>query len=165
MLYMKNLDSILKSRVITLLTKAHTVKIMASPVVMYGYASWTIKKAEHQRTDAFWIVVVEKTLDSKDIKAVNPRGNQLWIFIGRTDVEAEAPILWPPDAKNWITGKDPNVGRLRAGGEGGDRRWDGWVVSLTQWTWVWANNKTGQGSLERTAVHGVTESWTWLSDW
>ena len=130
----------------------------------YGFSSshvwiWELahKEAWAPKNWCFWIVVVEKTLDSKDIKAVNPKENQLWIFTGRIDAEAEAPILWPPDARNWLTGKDPNVGRLRAGGEGGDRKWDGWVASLTQWTWVWAN-RTGKGSLECTAIHGVTES-------
>ena len=86
----------------------------------------------------FWTVVLEKTLenplDNKEIKPVNPKGNQSWIFIGRTDAEAETPILWPPDAKNWLTGKDWCWERLKAGGEGDDRGWDGWVASPTQWT-------------------------------
>ena len=96
-------------------TKVHLVKAMVFPVVMYGCESWTIKKAERQRTDAFWTVVLEKTLESpldcKEIKPVNPEGNQSWIFIGRTDAEAEAPILWPPDVKNWFIGKDPDAGQ------------------------------------------------------
>ena len=112
---MTNLDSILKSRDITLLTKVHLVKAMVFPVVMYGCESWTIKKAEHKRIDAFWTVVLEKTLesplDSKELKPVNPKGNQSCIFIGRTDAEAETPILWPPDAKNWLIGKDPDAGK------------------------------------------------------
>ena len=88
---------------------------MVFPVVMYGCESWTIKKTEHRRIVCFWTVVLEKTLESlldcKEIKAVSPKGNQSWIFIGRTDVEAEAPILWPPDAKNWLLGKDPDAGK------------------------------------------------------
>ena len=91
----------------------------------------------------FWTVVLEKTLecplDSIEIKPVNPKENQLWIFSGRTDAEAEAPILCPPDAKSWLIGKDPEVGKDRAGGEGGNRGWDDWMPSLTQWTWTWAN--------------------------
>ena len=83
----------------------------------------------------FWTVVLEKTLegplDCKEIKPVNPKGNQSWIFIGRTDVEAEASILWPPDAKSWLTGK---------GGEGNNKAWDGWMVSPTWWTWIWASS-------------------------
>ena len=83
---------------------------------MYGYESWVIKKAEHQRTDA-WTIVLEKTLetplDCKEIKLVNPKGNQSWIFTGRTDAEAEAPVLWPPDAKSWFIGKDPDAGKYR----------------------------------------------------
>ena len=80
---------------------------------MYGFESWTIKKAEHQRIYAFKTVVLEKTLqsplDSKEIKSDNPKGNQPWIFIGRTDVEAKAPLLWLPDVKSWLIGKDPEA--------------------------------------------------------
>ena len=72
---------------------------------------------------------------------VNPKGNQPWLFIGKTNAEDEAPILWPPDVKHWLIGKDPDAGSLRAEGKGGDRGWDGWVASLTQWTWVWANSR------------------------
>ena len=92
-----------------------------------------------------WTVVLKKTLesplDSKEIQPVHPKGNQSWIFIGRTDAEAETPILWPSDAKktpfprsHWCWG------RLKAGGEGEHRGWDGWMASLTQWTWVWVNS-------------------------
>ena len=111
---MTNLDSILKSRDITLQRKVHLVKAMVFPVVMYGCEGWTIKKAEHWRIDAFelwcWRRLFESSLDCKEIKPVNPKGNRSWIFIGRTDAEAEAPILWPPDAKNWFIGKDPDAG-------------------------------------------------------
>ena len=85
-----------------MLTKVHIVKVMVFPVAVYACQSWTIKKAEHQRTDAFelwcWRRLL-RVLDCKEIKPVNPKGNQSCIFIGRTDAEAEAPILWPPDAK------------------------------------------------------------------
>ena len=100
---MSNLDSIFKSRDITLLTKVHLVKAMVFPVVMYGSESWTIKKAECRRIDAFELWCwrsLESPLDFKEVKAVNPKGNQSWIFIGRTDAEAEAPVLWPSDTKN-----------------------------------------------------------------
>ena len=103
---MTNLDSILKSRDITLPTKVHIVKAMVFPVVMYGCESWTIKKATHQRIDAFFppTVVLEKTLESpldcKEIKPVNTKGNQSGIFIGRTDAEAPILILWPPVVKS-----------------------------------------------------------------
>ena len=100
---MINLDSILKSRDITLSTKVHLVKAMVFPVVMYGCESWTIKKAEHRRIDAFELLVLEKTLESlldcKDIQPVHPKGDQSWVFTGRTDVEAETPIVWPPHAE------------------------------------------------------------------
>ena len=111
---MTNLDSILKSRDITLPIKVHLVKAMVFPVVMYGCESWTIKKAEHQRIDAFELWCwrrLESPLDCKEIIPVHPKGNQSWIFIGRTDTEAEAPVLWPPDGKNWLIGKDPDSGK------------------------------------------------------
>ena len=110
---MTNLDSILKSRDITLLIKAHLVKSMVFPVVMYGCESWTIKKVEHQRIDAFETVVLEKTLESpldcKEIQPVHPKGNQSSIFIGRTEAEVEALVLWPLD-ENWLIWKDPDAG-------------------------------------------------------
>ena len=147
---MTNLDSILKSRHITLPTKVCLVKAMVFPVVMYGCESWTIKKAEHWRIDAFELWCWRRLLsllDSMGIKPVNPKANQPWIFAGRTDAEAEAPILWLPDGKSRLTGNDP-------GGEWDDRGWDGWMASPTQWTWVWANSCfhkqgdcEGQGSL------------------
>ena len=91
----------------------HLVKAMVFPVVMDGCESWTIKKAECQRIDAFelWYWrTLESPLDYKEIQPVHPKGNQSWIFIGRTDAEAETPILWPRDGKNWLIGKDPNAG-------------------------------------------------------
>ena len=100
---MTNLDSILKSRDITLSTKVHLVEAMVSPVVMYGCESWTIKKAEHRRIDAFELWYwrrLKSPLDCKEIQPVHPKGDQSWVFIGRTDAEAEIPILWPPDAKS-----------------------------------------------------------------
>ena len=86
---------------------------------------------------------------------VNPKGNQSWIFIGRTDADAEPPILWPPDAKNWLTRKEPWCWeRLKAGGEGDDRGWDGWMASPILWTWVWVNS----GSWWWTGKPGVLQS-------
>ena len=99
---MTNLDSMFKSRDITLPTKVHLVKALVSPVVMCGCESWTIKKAEHQRIDAFELLdkTLESPLDCKETQPVHPKGDQAWVFIGRTDVEAETPILWPPDVKS-----------------------------------------------------------------
>ena len=112
---MTNLDSILKSRDITLATKVHLVKAMVFPVVMDGCESWSIKKAEHRRIDASELWCLEKTLgsplDCKAIQPVNPKGNNSWIFIRRTAAEAETPIFWPPDAKNWLIGRDPDAGK------------------------------------------------------
>ena len=85
----------------------------------------------------FWILVLGRTLESplecKEIKSVNPKRNQPWMFIVRTDAEAEVPILWPSDVKSWLFGKDPDAERMNAGGEGDHRRQDGWMTSLTQW--------------------------------
>ena len=106
---MANLDSILKSRDTTSLTKVWIVKAMIFLVVMYGCESWTRQKAECQRIDTFELWRwrrLQSPLDCKEIQPVHPTGNQSWIFIGRL-----APILWPPDAKNWLTGKDPNAGK------------------------------------------------------
>ena len=110
---MTNLDSTLKSRDITLPTKVHLAKAMVFPVAMYGCESWTIKIAEHWKIDAFELRCWRRLLwlDCKKIKPVHPKGNQSWIFIGRTDVKAENPILWPPDAKNWLVGKDLDAGK------------------------------------------------------
>ena len=103
------LDSILKIKDISLLTKVHKVKAMVFSLVTYRCEKCTIKKAKCGRTDAFKLCVGEdswESLDCKEIKSVNPKGNQPWIFIGRTYDEAETPILWPPDVKSWLNGKD-----------------------------------------------------------
>ena len=110
---LRNLDSILKRRDITLPAKVHLVKAMVFPVVMFGCESWTIKESWVLKDWCFWTVVSEKTLESpwncKEIEPVHPKGNQPWILIGRA--EAEAPILWPPDVKNWLLRKDPDAGK------------------------------------------------------
>ena len=112
---MTNLDSILKSRDITLLTKVRLVKAMVFPVVMYGCQSWTIKKAERWRIDAFELWLLEKSLESpldcKEIQPVHPKGDQSWIFIGSTDAEAETPTLWLPDGRSWLIWKDRDAGK------------------------------------------------------
>ena len=110
---MRNLDSVLKSRDITLPTKVHIVKPMVFPVIMYGCETWTTKKAKCQRIDGFklwcWRWLFKSPLDIKEIKPVNPKWNQFWTFIGRAD--AEVPILWPPDAKSQLIGKDHDAGK------------------------------------------------------
>ena len=111
---MANLDSILKSRDITLSTKVCLVKAMAFPVVMYGCESWTVKKAECQRIDAFKLWCwrrLESPLDCKEIQPVHSEGDQPWDFFGRNDAKAETPVLWPPHAKSWLIGEGPDPGR------------------------------------------------------
>ena len=111
---MTNLDSILKSRDIILSLKVYLVKAMVFPVLMYGCESWTVKKPEHRRIDAFELWCwrrLESPLDCKEIQPVHPEGDQSWVFTGRIDTEAETPILWPPHAKSWLIGKDPDAGR------------------------------------------------------
>ena len=112
---MTSLDSILKSRDITLPTKVHLVKAMVFPVVMYGCKSWTIKNADCRRIDAFelwcWRRLLRVPWDCKEIQPVHPKGDQSWVFTGGTDAEAETPIIWPSDAEIWLIWKDPDAGK------------------------------------------------------
>ena len=97
----------------------------------------------------FWTVVLEKTLESpldcKEIQPVSPKGNQSWLFIGRTDVEAETLVLWPPQAESNLWKRLWCWGGLESGGEANDRGWDGWMASRTRWMWVWVNSGVGDG--------------------
>ena len=134
---MTNLDSILKTRDITLPTKVHIVKAMVFPVAMYGCESWTIKKAEHHRIDAFELWCWRRLLR---VPWTARRSNQFWVFIGRTDVETETPVLWPPNAKSWLIGKDRDAGK--------DWKWEEKGMTedeMTWWTWVWASLGVGDG--------------------
>ena len=97
------------------------------------------------------------------VQPVHPK-DQSWVFTGRTDVEAETPILQPPDEELTHWKRPWCWERLRAGGEGDDRGWDGWMASSTRWTWVWVDSGSWWWT-GRSAVHGVTKSWAWLSDW
>ena len=111
---MSNLDSILKSRDTILPATVHSFKALVFPGVRYGCKCWSIKKAEWWRIDALELVLertFENPLDSKEIQPVYPKGNQSWIFIGRSDAEAETPILWPSDVKSWLIWKDPDAGK------------------------------------------------------
>ena len=148
-----NLDSIFKSRDITLPTQVHLVKAMVFPVVMY---EWELdcKEGWAPKNWCFWIVVLEKTLasplDSKEIKPVSHKGDWSWIFTGRTDAEAEASILWPPDGKSWLTGKDP--GAMKDSGQEEEEMVEDEVVWWCQWCCGYEFEQTlgdgeGQGSL------------------
>ena len=173
---MTSLDSILKSR--------HYFADKGLSSQSYDFSSshvcmWELdyKESWVLMNGCFWIVVLEKTLvsplDCKEINPVHPKGNQSWIFTGRTNAEVEAPILWPPDGKSCITGKDPDVEKeVKQGGEGDDRGWDGWMASPTQWTWVWTSSGTwwltgkrgmlqSMGSQSQKQLSNWTESWMW----
>ena len=164
---MKNLDSILKSRDLTLPTKVCLVKAVVFPVVIFGCESWTIKKAEHWRIDAFKLWCwrrLESPLDYKEIKPVHPKGNQSWIFIRRTDAEAEAPILRPLDVKSRLIRKDLDLGKIQGRRRRGDRKWDDWMASLTQWTWAWARSRRWwrigkPGVLQSMGLQRVRHDW------
>ena len=141
---------------------------MDFPIITHGYESWAVKKAEHWRTDAFKL---EKTLEnpfnSKEIKPVNPKGNQPWIFIGRTVAEAKAPILWPPDVNSQLIGKDPDAKNDWGQEEKGvtEDEIDGWMASPTQWTWVWANSEMVKDRESWCAeVHGVAKRHNWATE-
>ena len=149
------------------------VKTMVFPVVMYGCESWTIKKGWAPKNWCLQTVGLEKTLDSpldsKKLKLVNPKGNQSWIHIGRNDAEAEAPIIWPPDAKSWLIGKDPDAEKdLRQEAKETQRmKWlDGIIdsrdidMSLSK-LWELVKDREARPA----AVHGVPKSQTRVSNW
>ena len=141
---------------------------MFFPVVMYGCENWTIKEAERQRIDNLGLEKsLESPLDCKEIKPVNPKGNQSWILIGSTDVEAEAPILWPPDSKSQLIRKDPDAGKdwTQEEKDKESERWldattDSMAVSLSKLQKMVKDREAWHA-----AVHGVTKSQTQLSSW
>ena len=167
---MTNLDSILKSRDITLPTKVRLVKAMVFPVVMYVCESWMdYKESWAPKNWCFWTVVLEKTLESpltcKEIEPVHPQ-DQSWVFIGRTDAEAIAPILWPPDEKNWLKEKHPNAGKHWGQEKGttedemvGWHQWlDGHVLELS------LGIDDGQGSLACCSPWGRRVGHHWAAE-
>ena len=165
---MTNLDSILKSKDITLPTKVHLVKAMVFPIVMYRCESWTIKKAEHQRMDAFNLL--EKTfvsrLNSKEFQLVHPKGNQSWAFTGSWNANTLA--TWCKEPTHWK--RLWCWERLKVGGKGGIREWVGWMASSSQWTWVWVNSGswwwTGRpGMLQLMASQRVGHDWVTELNW
>ena len=171
---MTNLDGILKSRDITVPTKVHLVKTMVFPVVMYGCKSWTVKKAERQRIDAFELWCWRRLLRGvpwtarRSNQPIHPT-DQSWVFIGRTDVKAVNPLAtWCEQLTHWK--RMWCWERLRAGGEGDNRGWDGWMALLTQWTWVWVNSRswwwTGRpGVLQSVGSQRAGHEWATELNW
>ena len=141
-----NLDSVFKSRDITSANKGLSSQgyhFSNGHVWMWELdykESWT------QKNWWFWTVLLEKTLESpmdcKEIEPVHPKGDQSWVFIARTDVEAETSILWPPYVNNCLIWKDPDAGKDWTQEEKGKMGWDGWMASPSQWTWVWKSSRS-----------------------
>ena len=156
---MTNLDSVFKSRDIALPTKVRLVKAIVFPVVMYGY-ELDYKESWAPKNWCFWIVVLEKTLESpldcKEIQPVHPNGDQSWMFIGRTDVEAETPILWPPDVKSWLIGKDPDAGKVWGQEEKGTTEDE--IVGWHHWLY-------GHGFGWTPGVFDGQEGLAWFGSW
>ena len=175
---MANLDGILKSRDITLPTKVHLVKAMVFPVVMYR-CELDCEESWAPKNWCFWTVVLEKTLERplecKEIQPVHSKGDQSWMFIGRTDAKAETPILWPPHAEIWLIGKDPDAGRdWRQEQEGmTQNQMSGWHHQLDGHEFEWTLGVgDGQGGLACCDSWGLKESdmtewlnWTELKAW
>ena len=161
---MTNLDSIFKSRDITLPTKVRLVKAMVFPVVMYGCESWTVKKAEHWRTDAFELWCwrrLQSPLDCKEIHPVHSEGDQPWDFFGRNDAKAETPVLWPPHVNSWLVGKASDAGKdwgQEAKGTTEDEM-AGWHHGLDEREPRWTlGDDDGQGGLACCDSWGCKES-------
>ena len=146
----------------------------------YGFSSshvwmWELdyKEIWGPQNSYFWTVVLntlESPLNCKEIQPVHPKGNQSWMFIERTDVEAETPIIWLPKVKNWLIWKDPDAGKNWMLEEGHDREWNGWITSLTQWTWVWVNSRnlwwTGRpGVLQSMGSQRAGPDWVTELNW
>ena len=169
---MTNLDNILKSRDITLPTKVCLVKAMVFTVVMYVLWELDSKESWVPNNWCFWTVVWEKTLESpldcKEIQPVHPKRDQSWVFIGRTNAEAETPILWPPHAKSWLIGKDSDAGRDWGQEEKGMTEdemagWHRWLDGLeSQWT---PGVGDGQGGLRFMGLQRVEHDWMTERNW
>ena len=166
---MTNLDRIYKSRDITLPTRSVWPRLW-----FFQWSCMDVRVGLWRKLSTEKLMLFNcgagkdssDSLDCKEIQPVHPKGDQSWVFIGRTDAEAETLILWPPHAKSWLIGKDPDARRDWGQEEKGTTVMDGWMASLTWWAWVWVNSGVGdgQGGLACCDSWGA-KSRTWLSDW
>ena len=153
-------------------TKVHIIKAMVFPVVMYGCESWTIKKVDHQRIDAFelWCwrrlpwVPSKSPMDCKEIQPVNPKGNQCWIFIGRTDAEAETPILRPPDVKTDSLKKTLRLGKIEGRRGWQKTRWLDGIIDSMDMSLSKLQEIVKNGEAWCAVLHGVTKS-RYMTEW
>ena len=170
---MTNLDNILRSRDIPLPTKVRLFKAMVCPAIMYGCESWTVKKVEHWRIDAFELVLentLESPMDCKEIQPVHPKGDQSWVFLEGMMLKLKLQYFGHLMRRLDSWEKTLMLGGIGGRRRGDDRGWDGWMASPTRWTWVWVNSRSWwwtrrPGMLWLMGLQGVGHDWATELNW